>query len=124
MESRGSGVLLHLSSLPGGFGIGDMGAGARAFVDFLANAGQRYWQFLPIGPCSRVFDSSPYMSLSAFAGNPLLIDLEQLVREGLLGPEDLRDPPEMSEYTVDFDKVIPFKRAMLQARLCQFQRAG
>ena len=124
MESRGSGVLLHLSSLPGGYGIGDIGAGARAFVDFLAAAGQRYWQFLPIGPCSRIFDSSPYMSLSAFAGNPLLVDPEQLVAEGLLAQEDLSDPPEMSEYSVDFDKVIPYKTALLRRAHANFKAQG
>ncbi len=121
-ELRSSGVLMHISSLPSGYGIGDLGAGARTFVDFLAAAGQCHWQFLPIGPCSRVFDSSPYMSLSAFAGNPLLVDPEQLVKEGLLSVDDLRDRPEMSEYSVDFDKVIPYKTALLRQAYVNFKQ--
>jgi len=122
MKLRGSGVLLHLSSLPSRHGIGDLGAGARAFVDFLTAGGQSYWQFLPIGPCSRVFDCSPYMSLSAFAGNPLLIDPDQLVDEGLLAADDLHGRPEMSEYTVEFDKVIPYKTVLLRRAFANFKR--
>ncbi|MFC1513011.1 4-alpha-glucanotransferase [Thermodesulfobacteriota bacterium] len=124
MELRGSGLLLHISSLPGQYGIGDLGSGARAFVDFLAASGQRYWQFLPIGPCSRIFDSSPYMSLSAFAGNPLLVDPDQLNDAGLLSNDDLQDRPEMSEYTVEFDKVIPFKTALLRRAHANFKQHG
>jgi 4-alpha-glucanotransferase len=73
MNKRGSGILLHLTSLPGDYGIGDLGSGAFRFIDFLHAAGQSYWQFLPTGPTSSVFDNSPYMSRSVFAGNPLFI---------------------------------------------------
>jgi len=124
MDERGSGVLLHITSLPGEHGIGDLGAGARRFVDFLAAGGQRYWQFLPIGPCSRIFDNSPYMSLSAFAGNPLLIDPEQLVADGFLADSDLRHRPEMSEYVVEFDKVIPHKTGLLRLAYENFKLRG
>ena len=121
MEKRGSGVLLHITSLPGPYGIGDLGAGARRFIDFLVDAGQQYWQFLPIGPCCGIFDNSPYMSLSAFAGNPLFIDPEQLVGDGLLADSDLRDLPEMSEYLVDFAAVVPFKSGLLRRAYENFQ---
>ncbi len=114
MEKRGSGVLLHISSLPSAYGVGDLGAGARHFIDFLAAAGQKYWQFLPIGPCCRVFDNSPYMSLSAFAGNPLFIDPAQLAGDGFISEGVLRERPEFSEYLVDFDAIIPFKTALLR----------
>ena len=83
---RASGVLMHLSSLPSPHGVGTMGAAARAFVDFLAAAGQRYWQLLPICPTS--YGDSPYQSFSTFAGNPYLIDLDALAEDGLLTPEE------------------------------------
>ena len=76
---RGSGVLLHITSLPGIYGIGDMGQGAYEFIDLLSESMQRYWQFLPTGPSSTTFNNSPYMSLSAFAGNPLLINPDKLI---------------------------------------------
>ena len=83
---RESGILLHLSSLPSPHGIGAMGAAAREFVDFLAAAGQRYWQLLPICPTS--YGDSPYQSFSTYAGNPYFIDLDLLAGEGLLRPEE------------------------------------
>src|SRR5687767_9941886 len=76
LQTRTSGVLLHLSSLPGPHGNGDLGAEARAFVDFLARTGQRWWQMLPVGPAG--YGDSPYSALSAFAGNPLFVDLDAL----------------------------------------------
>ena len=79
---RSSGVLLHPTSLPGRFGIGDLGPSAFAFIDLLASAGQRLWQVLPLGPTG--YGDSPYQSFSAFAGNPLLISLDVLVEDGLL----------------------------------------
>ena len=118
---RGSGILLHITSLPGDFGIGDLGRGAYAFIDFLANARQRYWQFLPIGPTSQAFDNSPYMSLSAFAGNPLLIDLQGLVSSGWLTDDDLTDRPAFSDYLVEFSKVIPYKQALLKKAFVNFR---
>ena len=84
--ARCSGILMPLSSLPGGYGIGSMGAPARKFVDFLAAAGQTIWQILPVGPTG--YADSPYQSCSAFAGNPYFIDLDQLVRDGLLTRRD------------------------------------
>lgn len=83
---RGSGILLHLSSLPSPWGIGTMGKEAYAFVDFLEKAGQKYWQILPLGPTS--YGDSPYQSFSTFAGNPYFIDLDLLSKDGALKPED------------------------------------
>lgn len=86
--TRGAGVLLSISSLPSSYGIGTLGDAAFRFVDFLVDLKQNYWQVLPIGPTS--YGNSPYQSLSAFAGNPYLIDLDILVRQGLLTGEQIR----------------------------------
>ena len=83
---RGSGILMHITSLPGPYGVGTMGKEAFAFVDFLKKAGQSYWQILPLNPTG--YGDSPYQSSSSFAGNPYLIDLDILVEEGLLKPEE------------------------------------
>lgn len=84
---RESGILMHITSLPGPYGIGTMGREAYRFVDFLEQAGQSYWQILPLSPTG--FGDSPYQSFSAWAGNPYLIDLEQLIQEGLLKREEV-----------------------------------
>lgn len=79
---RGAGVLLPVASLPSPYGIGSFGAAAYRLLDFLHDAGQSYWQVLPLGPTG--FGDSPYQSFSAFAGNPYFIDLDLLIQEGLL----------------------------------------
>ncbi len=84
---RSAGILMHITSLPSPYGIGTMGKEAREFVDFLAESGQLFWQILPIGPTG--FGNSPYQSLSSYAGNPYLIDLDELVEEGLLTKEEV-----------------------------------
>ncbi len=113
IKQRSSGILLHISSLPGPYGIGDLG-GAPAFVDFLAAGGQTYWQILPLGPTSPVFGNSPYMSFSAFAGNPLLISPQLLLQQGLLDAGDV-SPRDLSfsDYFVEFDRVIKWKQEIL-----------
>ena len=83
---RASGILLPISSLPGKYGIGCFSKEAYAFVDFLKKAKQKYWQILPIGPTS--YGDSPYQSFSTFAGNPYFIDLESLIKQGLLDKEE------------------------------------
>lgn len=119
---RAAGVLLHVTSLPGNHGVGDLGQAAYDFIDFLSSAGQRYWQVLPIGPGDMIFACSPYMSLAALAGNPLLISPELLVADGYLSSKDLQDKPDFSEYFVEFDKVIPYKKRLLQKAFENFQR--
>ena len=87
MQRRSSGILLPVSALPGPYGIGTLGESARRLIDFLAQAGQRYWQILPLVPPGG--GDSPYMSPSSFAGNPLFLDLEALAQEGLLTRAEL-----------------------------------
>lgn len=108
---RSSGVLLHPTSLPGPFGCGDLGADAHAFVDWLAAARQTIWQILPIhgvGP-----GNSPYMGSSAFAGNPMLVDLADLLREGWLDAADLQPQPELLERRIDFGAAFAFRLSRL-----------
>jgi 4-alpha-glucanotransferase len=117
---RGSGILAHITSLPSPYGIGDIGFSSHSFLDFLAHAGQGYWQFLPTGPGSPVFDNSPYMSSSAFAGSPLLISPELLLEEGLIEKRSLTDAPVFSEYSVDFPRVGAFKGKILEEAFANF----
>ena len=116
---RSSGILLHPTSLPGHFGIGDLGKEAYAFVDFLVASGQRLWQVLPLGPTG--YGDSPYQCFSAFAGNTLLISLERLVDEGLLSEDDFAHVPAFDQERIDFDGVIKFKNALLAKAFERFQ---
>ena len=109
---RTSGILLHPTSLPGPFGIGDLGKEAHRFVDFLADAGLKLWQILPF--CPTGYGNSPYQGLSTFAGNPLLISPEQLVENGFLEPSVLERVPPFPTSRVDFDAVISFKTDLLK----------
>ncbi|HEX8200414.1 MAG TPA: 4-alpha-glucanotransferase, partial [Isosphaeraceae bacterium] len=109
--TRASGILLHPTSLPGPFGIGDLGPSAEAFVDALAETGQGWWQMLPLGPTGA--GNSPYQSLSSYAGNPLLISPELLAADGLLSPADWRDDPALPEDRVDYEAVVRAKRRLL-----------
>jgi len=120
MQKRASGIVTHVSSLPGPYGIGSIGAPARKFIDFLVKAGQKYWQMLPLSPTG--YGDSPYQSCSAFAGNPYLIDLEELCRDGLLVKEEL----DAVDFGADIDRVDygllyenrgnVFRRAFAQGR--------
>lgn len=112
MTNRTSGILLHPTSLPGRWGIGDLGGAAYRFVDFLQAAGQQLWQVMPLGPTG--YGDSPYQSFSAFAGNPNLISFDVLVGDGLLGDTDLHDAPTFPDHAVDYGAVIPFKQQMLR----------
>lgn len=116
---RSSGILLHPTSLPGRFGIGDLGPEAYRFVDFLKSAGMGIWQVLPLGPTG--YGDSPYQSFSAFAGNPLLISPEKLVAHGLLKARELADTPSFPEDTVDFGRVLPFKLDLLRKAFGNFK---
>src|SRR5262245_11044666 len=102
--SRASGILLHPTSLPGRFGIGDLGSAAYEFVDFLEATGQSLWQVLPLGPTG--YGDSPYQCFSAFAGNPMLVSLEFLLEDGLLEESDLANAPEFPDDRVDYGLVI------------------
>ena len=115
---RRSGILLHPSSLPGAHGIGDLGAGARGFVDWLAAAGQQAWQVLPLGTPGP--GNSPYMSDSAFAGNPLLIDLTALAEAGWLDPVHLSKVPVFSAEAVDYHGARAFKHDCLNEAASRF----
>lgn len=111
---RTAGILLHPTSLPGPHGIGALGRDARRFVDCLSAMHQRVWQVLPLGPTG--YGDSPYQCLSAFAGNPLLVDLDLLVEEGLLGREDFDPATVFPEDEVDFGAVVASKtRALTRA---------
>ncbi|MEO0686535.1 MAG: 4-alpha-glucanotransferase, partial [Cyanobacteria bacterium J06649_11] len=121
---RASGILLHPTSLPSKFGIGDLGESAYKFVDFLVSSGQKLWQILPLGPTG--YEHSPYtMNFSAFAGNPLMISLEQLQEEGLLTPEELipLETVKTNPSRVDFDAVIPHKTKILYSAYQRFQES-
>lgn len=109
---RSSGILLPVSSLPSEYGIGCFSKSAYEFVDNLREAGQRYWQILPLGPTS--YGDSPYQSFSTFAGNPYFIDLEALIQQGLLTEEECRaaDFGEDAQY-VDYEKLYRSRDALL-----------
>jgi len=117
---RASGILLHPSSLPGPFGIGDLGSAAYAFADFLDASGQSLWQVLPMGPTG--YGDSPYACYSAFAGNTLFISPEKLRSVGLLAEAELANPPEFSNDRVDFAAVHDYKDSILRSAFVGFKR--
>jgi len=108
---RASGILLHVTSLPSPYGIGDVGPAAVAWIDQLHDAEQRWWQALPLGPTG--YGDSPYQSLSSFAGNGLLISPDWLIEDGLLRASDCAGAS-FSAAAVDFDAVKRFKYALLE----------
>ncbi len=108
---RSAGILLHPTSLPGRFGIGDLGAEAYNFTNFLEAAGQKVWQIFPLGPTG--FGDSPYQCFSAFAGNPLLISPEKLKDVGLLSSKDLQHIPNFNPSFIDYGGVIYYKHELL-----------
>ncbi|MDQ2691242.1 MAG: 4-alpha-glucanotransferase, partial [Chloroflexota bacterium] len=117
--SRSGGILLHPTSLPGPYGIGDLGPQAYRFVDWLASTGCRLWQILPLGPTG--YGDSPYQCFSAFAGNPYLISLDALIEDGLLTEDDLGEMPDFDAARVDFGQLIPWKLGVLQQAFFHFQ---
>jgi 4-alpha-glucanotransferase len=121
-SSRVSGLLLHPTSLPGRYGIGDLGPEAHRFVDFLQLAGQRIWQVLPLGPTG--YGDSPYQCFSAMAGSPLLVSPEWLVRDGWLDQRDLDPLAALPVGTSDFDRVIAPRRELLVRAFSRFDAAG
>lgn len=124
MNRRSSGVLLHLTSLPSSFGIGDLGPEAYRFVDFLQKTRQSYWQILPLGPTDPKYDNSPYHSTSAFAGNPLLISPELLVKDGLLDETDIEVDGEISNGRVGYRAAIRAKVPLIEKAAKRFIEKG
>jgi 4-alpha-glucanotransferase len=124
LQTRTSGLLLHPTSLPGRFGVGDLGQEAHRFVDFLASSSQRLWQMLPLGPAHEE-GFSPYSALSGFAGSPLLISPERLWQQGLIAEENLQQGLLLPSRRVDFHRALEWKEALL-ARACHafHQRAS
>lgn len=115
---RAAGILLHPTSLPGGFGIGDLGPAARSWIDDLAESGCSLWQVLPLGPTG--YGDSPYQCFSSFAGNPYLLSPELLVEDGLLEPGDLAGAPALPDDEVDYGAVIRWKLSLLDRAFHRF----
>ncbi|MBN1687117.1 4-alpha-glucanotransferase [bacterium] len=121
MKRRASGVLLHISSLPSRYGIGDFGRPAYEFVDLLRKMKQSYWQILPLTPTERSCGSSPYYSTSAFAFNPMFIGLDFLLEKGLLQQADVDPAPEFQKNIIDFNAVASYKERCFHAAFCRFK---
>lgn len=115
MRNRKSGVLLHITSLPSDFGIGDLGPGAFRFADFLSESNQRYWQVLPLNPTSTAFGNSPYSGPSIFAGNTLLISPVVLEEQGLIGKRDMEEIETASTEEVDYQTATRIKQQITDA---------
>ena len=118
---RKSGILMHISSLASDYGIGTIGKEAFEFIDFLKNSGQSFWQILPVNPTA--FGNSPYQSPSVFAGNTLLIDLDLLVKDGLLTEDDLSGIKfGYDAKKVDFDLVRDSRELLLRKAFLNFEK--
>ncbi|MBT3188201.1 MAG: 4-alpha-glucanotransferase [Anaerolineae bacterium] len=117
---RSSGILLHPTSLPNRYGIGDLGKSAYKFIDFLHNSGCKLWQTLPLGPTG--YGDSPYQSFSTFAGNPYLISPDLLLEEDLLHPNDLKEELDFDNDLVDYGRVISWKLNLLERAFIRFER--
>ncbi len=117
---RSAGILLHPTSLPGKFGIGDLGIEAYNFVNFLEAAGQKLWQVFPLGPTG--YGDSPYQCFSAFAGNPLLISPEKLFERGFLSSEDIKYVPHFNPHQIDFGEIINYKKSLLHKSFEYFKK--
>ena len=121
---RSSGILLHITSLPGKFGIGDLGPAAYDFLDFLKRSGHKHWQLLPLNPTDGIYNHSPYSSHSAFAGNPLLISPELLEQEGYVDLKEFPLPKEIKDNKVVFEAVEAYKKELFEAAFQKFKRTG
>ncbi len=119
--NRKAGILIHPTSFPGPYGIGDLGPSAYRFIDFLKKAGQKVWQVLPIGPTG--YGDSPYQSFSSFAGQPLFISPELLDRKGLLHSTDLADTPDWDPKRIDYGWVINYKTGLLKKAYANFKNS-
>ena len=122
MDKRGSGILLNITSLPSSYGVGDLGPEAYRFVDFLNKTKQRYWQVLPLNPTDPFYGNSPYNSVSAFAGNTLLISPDLLLEEAILYNRDLDPIPPFPEDHCAIPKVIRNTGKSLEQAYQRFHR--
>ena len=120
--TRSSGMLLHPTSFPGPYGIGDLGPFAYRFIDYLAETGSKLWQVLPLGPTS--YGDSPYQCFSAFAGNPYMVSPDFLMQEGLLTIEDLADMPHWEPNRVDFGLIYQWKPGLLDKAFAHFEQSA
>lgn len=117
-EQSSAGVLLHMTSLPGDYGVGELGGAAFAFVDRMKTMGLSVWQFLPLGPTA--YGDSPYQPLSSFAGNEMLIDIAELIRLQLISSDEAAPLTRLSRDQVDYGKLIPIKRKLLSLAASRF----
>jgi 4-alpha-glucanotransferase len=121
MKRRGCGILCHITSLPSPYGIGDFGAGAYAFADFLSESKQSYWQILPLNPTSQRYFYSPFSTMSSCAGNTIMISPELLLRDGLLTEAELYDHPAFPEEQVNYGDVERFKQHLFRKAHARFR---
>src|SRR5208337_3765750 len=122
LQHRAAGVLLHPTAFPGSTGIGTLGREGRLFIDFLADAGMKTWQVCPLGPTG--YGDSPYQCFSAFAGNPYLIDLQELVDLGLLTAAEVAPLARLPEVRVDFGAIYRIKVPLLKQAWERYRAAG
>jgi len=121
---RRSGLLLHVTSLPSRFGIGDLGPEAIAFADFLEASGQTLWQMLPVNPVDGACGNSPYSSISAFAGNTLLISPERMCEDGLVERSDIESAPRFQDGRSDYDGAGNFREPLFRKAFARFEKDG
>jgi 4-alpha-glucanotransferase len=121
VDKRGSGILLHISSLPSPYGIGDLGQSAYRFADFLADSCQSYWQILPLNPTATVLGNSPYSSISTFAGNTLFISPDNLLSDGLISKKDLSGMHNLPNDHCDYELVTRFKERIIETAYNTFK---
>ncbi|MBN1352224.1 4-alpha-glucanotransferase [candidate division KSB1 bacterium] len=119
---RASGILLHPTSFPGKYGIGELGSAGYEFIDFLSSCAQKLWQVMPLGPTG--YGDSPYACFSAFAGNHLLISLDELVRQSTLSEADIADPPPFPDDKVDYGSVIDYRSDLLRKSFENFMQGS
>ena len=124
MNRRSSGILLHITSLPSPYGIGDLGTGAYKFVDFLAETKQGFWQILPLNPTDSALGNSPYYSPSAFASNTILISPELMFQNGLLEKGEIENSPVFQNDRVDYHKAVVHKKHLFYRAYERFKEKG
>ena len=122
MIKRGSGILMHITSLPSRFGIGDFGPEAYRFADFLADTRQSCWQILPLTPTDPMHGNSPYSSASSSAISPWMLSPELMIEGGYLSDSDLNSVPDFDIEKVDFQAVAEYKKTLLDRAFAHFQK--